>query len=376
MTGRLTVVQLLPALDSGGVERGTVEIGRALVRAGHRSIVVSAGGRMVDQLLADGSEHFTRAIGKKSPLSFRLIPGLRRLFAGEAVDLIHARSRVPAWLGRMAWSRLPARRRPHWVTTVHGFYSVNRYSAIMTTGEKVIAVSNAIRDYIGTNYPHCPPSAVSVIPRGVDRTVYEYGHKPSDEWLSRWYEDFPQTRERPMIAVVGRLVSGKGLDAFVRVLAALEQRGLGVAGVIVGGAGRRSNTLRGQLQNLAARLGVTGLSFTGERGDVREIMAVSALVASFSSRPESFGRTMVESLSLGIPTAGFAHGGVGEVLGNIYPQGCIENGDVDKATDRIAELLTNPIPVPRHHPYTLERMTSATIELYEQICGRPPETAG
>ncbi len=369
MPDKLTVVQLLPALESGGVERGTLEIGRALVLAGHRSVVISGGGRMVAQLQAEGSEHIDRPVGRKSPFSLRLIPGLRRLFSEERVDLLHARSRIPAWLAYMAWSGMSVQRRPHWVTTVHGFYSVGRYSAIMTSGEKVIAVSEVIRDYISANYPQCRSSDVTVIPRGVDEGLYRYGHKPPGEWLADWYAEFPETRYRAIVSIVGRLSSGKGIDVFIEVLAGLQEGGLDVAGVIVGGVGRRSRSLRAELEQKARRMGVKHLVFCGEREDGREIMAISTLLTSFSSRPESFGRTVLESLSLGVPVVGFDHGGVGEILGRVYPEGRVRPGDVRAATEKAAELISSPITVPRTHPYTLKRMTSATIELYERTCG-------
>src|SRR5207342_3682949 len=115
----LTVVQLLPALSSGGVEHSTLEVAQALVAAGHRSVVVSAGGRLVAPLEAAGSEHVTLDIGRKSPASLRHVVSLRRLFSRLDADIVHARSRLPAWLG---WHALGARdpgARPHFVTTVH-----------------------------------------------------------------------------------------------------------------------------------------------------------------------------------------------------------------------------------------------------------------
>ena len=114
----LTVVQLLPALSSGGVERSTIEISAALVAAGHRAIVVSAGGPLESALRATGAEHVTLDIGAKRPWVLRHVPALRRLF--ETADIVHARSRVPAWLGWLALRRMPASIRPHFVTTMHG----------------------------------------------------------------------------------------------------------------------------------------------------------------------------------------------------------------------------------------------------------------
>ncbi|NUS39539.1 MAG: glycosyltransferase, partial [Lysobacter sp.] len=151
MGRRLTVVQVLPALEAGGVERSTIEIADALVHDGHRALVVSAGGRLLPELLATGAEHITLPIGRKSPLVLRHVPALRRLFAREGVDIVHARSRLPAWLARFALRGLRAP--PHFVTTVHGLNSPSRYSAVMASGERVICVSRTVRDYVLQHYP-------------------------------------------------------------------------------------------------------------------------------------------------------------------------------------------------------------------------------
>ena len=120
----LTVVQALPALNSGGVERGTLEIADALVRRGHRSIVISAGGSMVEELVKKGSEHFTMSIGEKSLPTYKFIRQLRSFLRGNKVAILHARSRLPAWICYFAQKGLSPQNRAHFVTTVHGLYSV------------------------------------------------------------------------------------------------------------------------------------------------------------------------------------------------------------------------------------------------------------
>ncbi|MET0718725.1 MAG: glycosyltransferase, partial [Pseudoxanthomonas sp.] len=145
---RLTVVQLLPALQSGGVERSTIEISQALADAGHRALVVSAGGRLLPALQKTGAEHVTLDIGRKSLLTLRHLPALRKLFVREQADIVHARSRLPAWLGLKAVQGIAQARRPHFVTTMHGLNSPSRYSAVMTRGERVICVSDTVRDYL------------------------------------------------------------------------------------------------------------------------------------------------------------------------------------------------------------------------------------
>ncbi|MGJ7904769.1 glycosyltransferase, partial [Lysobacter sp. 1R34A] len=169
---RLTVMQLLPKLESGGVERSTLEIAEALVRAGHRAIVVSAGGRLVPQLVASGAEHIELAIGRKSPSTLRHAFGLRRLWAEHSVDIVHARSRLPAWIGLLAWRGLDEATRPRFVTTVHGLNSPSRYSAVMTRGERSICVSRTVRDYVLEHYPDTDPAKLRVIPRGIDPAAF------------------------------------------------------------------------------------------------------------------------------------------------------------------------------------------------------------
>ena len=169
---RLTVVQLLPALDAGGVEQSTLEIADALVRAGHRAIVVSAGGRLQAPLEAAGAEHIRLDIGRKSPLSLRHVPALRRLFRERGADIVHARSRLPAWLGWLALRGMPEAARPRFVTTVHGLNSPSRYSAIMARGERVVCVSQSVRAHVLRHYPATDPRCLRVIPRGIDPAAF------------------------------------------------------------------------------------------------------------------------------------------------------------------------------------------------------------
>ncbi len=133
----MKVMQLLPELNSGGVERGTLEIARALVAAGHESLVVSNGGRMVSQLEAEGSTHLTLAVHKKALSSLWQIRPLRKLILQHQPDIVHVRSRVPAWLTHFALKRHSCKANVHiLISTVHGFYSINRYSQIMTQSGK------------------------------------------------------------------------------------------------------------------------------------------------------------------------------------------------------------------------------------------------
>ena len=119
----MKVVQVLPALEGGGVEQGTLEVARALVADGHDSVVVSQGGRLVDPLVAEGSRHVAWNVGRKHPATWFEVAKFRRWLGDERPDVLHARSRMPAWVAWLAWRRMPATARPRFVTTVHGLYS-------------------------------------------------------------------------------------------------------------------------------------------------------------------------------------------------------------------------------------------------------------
>lgn len=365
---KLTVVQVLPALESGGVERGTLEVAAELARRGHRSIVISAGGRLVPELLAAGSEHIAWPLGRKSLLTLRYVRRLRRWLRAERIDVVHARSRLPAWMVYLAWRRMPVADRPHFITTVHGFYSVGRYSSIMTRGERVIAVSEAARDHVLSQYPAVNPARIVVIPRGVDRTHYAYGYRPDAQWLHAWTAQFPALGGKWLITLPGRITRLKGHQDFLSILDALRAQRIPVHGLVVGGYHARK---RKYYQELQSRIEEQKLSeyvtFTGERADLREILAISDVVLSLSTQPESFGRTTLEALSLGRPVLGYAHGGVGEQLREVFPQGAVPPGDWQEASRRLAHWHRSPPQVEKAHSYTLQRMLDSTLALYQDV---------
>lgn len=367
---KLTVVQVLPALESGGVERGTLEVGKYLVEQGHRSIVISAGGRMVGQLTREGSEHLTWDIGRKSLLTMRLVPRLRRYLADNRVDILHARSRMPAWVCYLAWRGMDPATRPRFVTTVHGLYSVNPYSAIMVKGEKVIAVSETVRDYILKHYPRVDPGRIQVIYRGVDPAEYPHGYKPSPEWLAAWHTQYPPLLGKKILTLPGRITRLKGHEDFIDLIGRLKASGKPVHGLIVGGAAANKRAYLAELRAKVTAMGLDhDITFTGQRCDLREIMAASDLVLSLSTQPESFGRTVLEALSLGVPVVGYDHGGVGEILRRFQPQGCVPLGDANGLFMRCLEIEAGtPITIDASLP-RIQEMRSATLAVYTRLAG-------
>ena len=370
-TRPLTVVQVLPELDSGGVERGTLEVAEALVGTGHRSLVISGGGRMVAALEAAGSEHLTWTIGRKSPFTWRFVPRLRRLLAEREVDILHARSRVPAWVAFLAWRRMPPGERPRFVTTAHGVYSVNRFSEIMTRGECVIAVSQSIREYLQQSFPRADIARVRVIHRGVDARLFPAGFRPAPQWTADWYAQFPELKDKYVLTLPGRLTRLKGHEAFLRLLARLAESDDGVHGLIVGDADSSGEPYAKSLRREVAKRELP-ISFAGHRDDMRDIYANSDLVLSLSSHPESFGRTVLEALSVGGPVLGYDHGGVGEVLASAFPEGRVAAADEEALLAKVRDFRSHPLRPATPMSFTREAMLTKTLALYSELANASP----
>lgn len=368
MDRKITVVQMLPALDSGGVERGTLEIADYLVKRGHRSIVISSGGRMCEELLAQGSEHFDWPVGKKSLTTLRYIWKVRALLNEVKPDILHLRSRLPAWIGYLAWKGMASESRPHLITSVHGPYSVGRYSAVMVKGERVIGVSNMIQNYITSNYPEVDKDLIRVIHRGVDPEQYCFGFQPEAQWVEKWYADFPQMKGKTLLTLPGRLTRWKGQEDFIKVIAALVEQGHEVHGVIAGGAHPKKTEYAKSLQDEVDRLGLgESITMVGHRSDLKQLMAFSAITFSLTNEPEAFGRTTIESLSMGVPVIAYAHGGVEEQLLEVCPDGLVKVGDVDTVIKLTGEWLAGAPQVSREHSFTLEKMCSGTLSVYDEV---------
>lgn len=376
------MLQVLPSLDSGGVERGTLEIARALVARGHRSCVLSAGGRLVAQLEREGSRHFLHDIGRKSPFTLLRYRALRDLFAAERFDIVHVRSRLPAWVAFLAWRGMPSAQRPRLVSTVHGLYSVSAYSGIMCRGERVIAVSDTVRDYIARHYakdaagghwPRIDMAKVVTIPRGVDPAEFPRGYQPSPAWRDAFAAQYPQLAGRFVVTLPGRITRLKGHHDFITIIGTLAAAGMDVAGLVVGGDDPRRAAYAREIR---ARVQAEGLSdrilFLGHRSDMRDIYAVSDCVMSLSAKPESFGRTVLEPLALGRPVVAYAHGGVAEILEALFPSGAAPNGDAKTAAARLAGVLqgTRDGSLPAVRPndrFLLSVMQERTLALYEEL---------
>jgi len=360
----MKIVQLLPELDEGGVERGVVELSRELVKQGYESIVISAGGKLVSQIEAEGGRHILMDVCSKNVLNvpFRTAK-LRGILAELEPDVIHARSRVPAWLAYLANKKLHF----PFVTTVHGFNSVSPYSEVMTRGERVICVSNAIKHYIQEHY-HTPDEKIRVIPRGIDLVKFDPQHV--DHAFIRSFKKKYALEDRLVITTIGRITQLKDLETFIEAIAILKGRFPQVAGMIVGGVREDKKGYYASLQALVKERGLEDLiCFAGSQSKVAEIYALSDVVVSSSKKPESFGRSVAEAIAMNTPVVATGHGGVLDIIqegvnGAFYPV-----GDSEMLAEKIVEVhgsVFDGYGYVKEH-FSLEQMVEKTLAVYNSL---------
>lgn len=360
----MKIIQVLPELNSGGVERGTVEFARELVAQGHESIVISAGGRQVPLLESQGSRHIQWPVHKKSLLSLLQVRPLRKLFLELKPDVIHVRSRVPAWLTWLALRALPKENRPLLVSTFHGMYSVNAYSAIMGKADRIIAISDAVRQYIFDNYPDVDAEKVTLVHRGVDPQEFNPEFRYSEEWLTTLLQAYPQVSGKKILLMPGRLTRWKGQLDFVDMLHQLKEKGQeNVCGLIVGSSEGSKNHYEQELREKVQAYGLDDtVIFLGHRSDMRELYCLADVVFNLSNRPEPFGRTVTEALWSGTPVIAYDQGGPAEVLRSCFPSGL--SATKSELVNTVEKVLSSPAALSYCTDYELHTQCEKTLRVY------------
>lgn len=368
----IKVVQMLPELESGGVERGTLEMGKHLASSGHHSMVISGGGRMVNQLEQEGSKHITWAVGSKSPRCLVYLKPLRKLLLEEKVDVLHLRSRMPAWVGYCAWLSLPKKKRPLLVTTFHGFYSVNAYSGIMTKGDCIIAVSESIRQHILENYT--VRGKLRTIFRGVDKMTFD-PEIVDEQRVKYLYDRWGIKKGIPVLMLPGRISRIKGQDVFLRSL--LEVQKEPFQAILVGDC-HEENGFIIELRKFIQSHGLEEkVKLVGHCADMPAAYLLADIIVSASSKkPEAFGRTTIEAMAMGKPVIATAHGGSIETVIHGENGWLVMPSNTQEMGKKIAVALQNRETLGKmgrngikrvHQYFSTESMCESTLDLYNEL---------
>lgn len=334
-----TILQVLPELRTGGVERGTVEITEAIHDAGWKALVASAEGPMVSKVLYAGGVHLNLPLATKSP--FEMLKNsmkLEKIIRDKKVDIVHARSRAPAWSAYFAAKDTGAK----FVTTFHGVYGLNaplkkKYNAIMTKGERVIAVSHFVADHI-RHYYNVPEERIRVIHRGADTNIFAPERvmpRRMAELAKEW--QVPDD-DRPIIVIPGRITRWKGHDVAIHALSLLPHRDF--LCLLVGDYLKHPE-YSDELTKMIHDLKLDGLvRMVGDTPYMAEAYQLSTLVVTPSVEPEAFGRVAIEAQAMGRPVVASGHGGAMETVMDGDTGWLVEPGNAQALSHAIGKALS------------------------------------
>ncbi|HOG23255.1 MAG TPA: lipopolysaccharide heptosyltransferase II [Candidatus Omnitrophota bacterium] len=357
----MKILQLLPALEIGGVERGVVDMARSLKEEGHETVVVSSGGTLVAELQRMGVPHYGLPVHQKSIVSLLLVDQLVKIIERERIDIVHARSRVPAWIGWLASRKtgIP------FITTCHGHYSVHPMSFVMGYGKRVIVISNAIGRRMIDEF-RVPQDRIRLIPRGVDLSQFVFSLKRFEEKPKRF-----------RIIHVGRFSPNKGQVEFLKALHLLRSRFPNFEALIVGAENRGRTRYTKLIHQTIKQFGLdTCVKVLGPSRDIPGLLAESDLLVLSSTLPEPFGRVIIEAGAVGIPVAATWLGGVPDIIdhgrhGYLFPP-----KNVPAMAEAMHAMLTDrpwakecaiALRKKIEEKFNVEQMVKKTLEVYLEV---------
>jgi glycosyltransferase involved in cell wall biosynthesis len=366
------VLQVLPSLVTGGVERGTVEIAQAIAEADGTALVASAGGPLVHQIERVGGVHIALPLTTKSPIGiWRNAAALETLIRDRKVSVVHARSRAPAWSAWLACQRTGV----PFVTTYHGTYGEGVpfkrfYNGVMARGRIVIAASHFIADLVRTRHG-VDAARIRVIPRGVDPAVFDPA-TVSGNRIAKLAAEWRLPDNVRVVTLPGRLTSWKGHSVMLDAIARLNRPE--VMCVLVGAHQGRHGYAR-ELERQATRLGIAErLRMVGQCDDMPAALCLSDVVVHASTKPEAFGRVVIEAQAMGRPVIASDLGGPVETVRHGETGWRVPPNDPEAlaaaiavaldldAEDRLALGQRARASVP-----TVRAMQDATLDVYEAV---------
>lgn len=373
---KIVVLQVLPELGQGGVELGTIEIASELQKRGIENYVASEGGRMEYNLERIKVKHFTLPLKTKNIFKMYLNSlRLARIIKKYGITIVHARSRAPAWSAYWAAKRCGV----HFVTTFHGTYGLGPwgikkfYNKIMTYGERVIAISNHIKQHILKNYK-TDESKIRLIHRCVNMENFNV-ETTSAERMIKYLEDNNIPEDKPIVTLIGRLTNWKGQKLLIEALHLIDNKDFFC--VIIGDdQGRKKYS--SELRKMIANYNMTDrFLFIRNVKDIPAAMMVSDVVLSTSIEPEAFGRIAIEGQAMGRVVVASNIGGSVEtvidgVTGRLYESTSAKalaeaiDWALHLSTDEREKIGAAGIKNVKEH-FTKQIMCDKTIEVYKEL---------
>ncbi len=358
----MRVLQILPELNVGGVERGVIDLSRAMKYRGEEIQVISRGGKLVAELTKLGIPHYELPVHEKSLWVLRLVKEVSKIIERERIDIIHARSRVPAWVAYLASRRTNC----DFVTTCHGYYSKHFFSEVMGWGKRVIVISHSVGRRMIDDF-HVPPERIRLIHRGIDLSQYTYD---PGKYLRPVSEKF-------IVVNVGRVTPIKGQKEFIQGIHLLAKQIPNVEAWIVGSADPGKEDYFNELKLLINRLGLSRqVKFMGTRYDVPKILKEADLLVLSTKIPEAFGRVIADAGAVGTAVVASRIGGILDVIDE-GKNGLLFNPlDLEKMVRCMVQLLRNRtlchefstnLREKVESKFSLDQMVDKTLEVYREV---------
>ncbi len=378
MKTKRSIVQVLPALNQGGVERGTIEIAEALQKVGIRNYVVSSGGKMVEELKRIGVEHITLPVKTKNPFKMWLNSyRLAKIFKEKEVGLVHVRSRAPAWSVKWACRRM----RIPFVATFHGLYGMKPeslkkpYNRVMTQGKLVIAVSSFIHQHLMKEY-NIADQHIRLIPRGADINKFDMG-KVTKTQLEDFVKEYGIPTDKPIITLAGRLSRIKGHSVVLDAIKQMKNQNVTV--LFVGGnpKGDYEQELKEKIAGLPKETTLKMFAVSGDKMPL--VYALTDIYVQPTLVPESFGRSIAEAQAMGRIVIAANHGGACELIVNGRTGFLTPVGDSQKMAAMLDTVLAlsdeekNEIGQKATESvrtnFSIQKMCDRTVAVYKEILG-------
>jgi len=355
---------LLPELNEGGIERGVVESNREYSKLGLSSFVISNGGKLEDKIFHDGGRHIRFDVCSKNIFTLidRVIK-LRRILKEIKPDIIHVRSRVPAWLVYLANKSLHIKV----VSTVHGFNSIGFYSKIMTKSDAIICVSTSIKEYIQSNY-NTNDSIISIIPRGIDTELFNTNNL--DHIFLKNFKNQYNLENKFVVSIVGRVTQLKDYETYIKSILEVKKSIPNILGLVVGGIREDKREYLKHLKKLINNLNLDKqIVFTGSQEKVAEVYSLSNVIVSSSKKPESFGRAVAEAISMNTPVVATNHGGVKDIILENENGFFFEVGDYETLSKKIIQAKELKFDGRNYikKTFSLKKMIDNTMIVYKNM---------
>ncbi len=308
------ILQIVPSLNCGGVERGTIDIAKAISQNGDNPFIITSGGSLCIQAKSIPSEVIKHPVASKNPFKiYKNISFIENLIKSKEIDLIHARSRAPAWSAYFASRRanIP------FVTTFHGIYNMKSflkkyYNSVMTRGDRVIAVSNHVKKHMLENYD-ISEDRIRVIYRGVDLDYFKPFTFQDHERL-KLEDKYSISAKCPIILMPSRITSWKGHHILIKALSEIEDKNF--LCMIVGDLSKHPDYLKRLQDQIIQYKLQSRVKIFGPDSDIVSLYNLSNIIISASIEPEAFGRTIVEGQAMQKIVIATNIGGAAETIDN------------------------------------------------------------